>query len=63
LVTDAQVKLYRKKRMEGKNQETAAAIAGIGTRTGQLLRPLPGKPEECRRSPRRMKRIARINHA
>lgn len=35
MITDEQVKLYRKKRMEGKNQEQAAASAGIGTRTGQ----------------------------
>ncbi len=35
MITDHQVKLYRKKRMEGKNQQSAAAIAGIGTRSGQ----------------------------
>ena len=35
MVTDEQVKLYRKKRMEGKNQEQAAAAAGLSTRTGQ----------------------------
>lgn len=35
MVTDEQVKLYRKKRMEEKNQEQAAAAAGMGTRTGQ----------------------------
>jgi len=35
VITDEQVRLYRKKRMEGKNQEQAAAAAGIGTRTGR----------------------------
>ena len=35
MITDEQVKLYRKKRMEGKTQETAAAAAGISVRTGR----------------------------
>lgn len=35
MVTDEQVKLYRKKRMEGKNQETAAAAAGMSERSGR----------------------------
>ena len=35
MVTDAQVKLYRKKRMEGKNQEQASAATGICLGTAQ----------------------------
>ena len=35
MITDEQVKLYRKKRMEEKTQETAAAIAGISVRSGR----------------------------
>ena len=35
MIKDEQVMLYRKKRMEGNNQETAAAVAGFSTRTGQ----------------------------
>lgn len=35
MVTDEQVKLFRKKRMQGKNQEAAAAIAGMTLRTAQ----------------------------
>lgn len=35
MVTDEQVKLYRKKRMEGKSQAQAAAVAGMSTGTGQ----------------------------
>ena len=35
MVTDEQVRLLRRKRMEGKSQEAAAAAAGMSVRTGQ----------------------------
>ena len=35
MITDEQVKLFRKKRMQGKKQEAAAAMAGIALRTAQ----------------------------
>ena len=35
MVTDAQVRLLRQKRMEGKTQETAAAAAGMSVRTAR----------------------------
>ena len=35
MVTDKQVKLMRQKRMEGKTQETAAAVAGMSERTAR----------------------------
>jgi len=35
MVTDAQVRVLRQKRMEGKTMETAAAAAGMGVRTAQ----------------------------
>src|SRR2546423_3067477 len=35
MVTDAQVRVLRQKRMEGKTMETAAAAAGMGLRSAQ----------------------------
>ena len=35
MVTDAQVRLLRQKRMEGKTQEAAAAAAGMSVRTAR----------------------------
>lgn len=45
MVTDEQVNLYRKKRMEGKNQEQAAAAAGVAVRTARRWEsgPLPSQ--------------------
>src|SRR3979409_2685788 len=34
MVTDAQVRLMRQKRMDGKNQEGAAAVSGMSLRAG-----------------------------
>lgn len=53
MLTDEQVKLFRKKRMEGKTQETAAAAAGISVRSARNWEtgPLPShtkKPREWR---------------
>lgn len=50
MVTDAQVKLYRKRRMEGKNQDGAAAVAGMSTRTGRNWEtgPLPSQKKDGR---------------
>jgi hypothetical protein len=50
LVTDEQVKLYRKKRMEGKNQEGAAAVAGMCERTARKWEtgPLPSQTQKER---------------
>jgi len=35
MVTDAQVRLLRHRRMEGKTQEAAAAVAGMSVRTAR----------------------------
>ncbi len=35
MVTDQQVRLLRRKRMDGKNQEAAAAAAGMSVRTAR----------------------------
>jgi hypothetical protein len=45
MVTDAQVRLLRQKRMEGKNLETAAAAAGMSERTAREWQagPLPSE--------------------
>jgi hypothetical protein len=50
LVTDQQVKLYRKKRMEAKKQEQAAAVAGMSVRTARTWEtgPLPSQTKEDR---------------
>ncbi len=50
MVTDEQVRLYRKKRMEGKKQETAAASAGMSERTGRSWErgPLPSERKKGR---------------
>jgi DNA-binding XRE family transcriptional regulator len=50
VVTDEQVKLFRKKRMEGKNQEQAAAAAGISSRTARRWEkgPLPSQRKQAR---------------
>jgi hypothetical protein len=50
MVTDAQVRLLRKKLMEGKTQEAAAASAGIGVRTARDWQagPLPSELKEPR---------------
>lgn len=56
MVTDAQVKVLRQKRMEGKTMETAAAAAGMGVRTAQKWQTgaLPSaarRPRACRTRP------------
>ena len=50
MVTDEQVKLFRKKRMEGKNQEQAAAAAGLAVRTARRWEsgPLPSETKKAR---------------
>ena len=50
MLTDEQVRLYRKKRMEGKNQQTAAAAAGISERSGRNWEqgPLPSETRTAR---------------
>lgn len=50
MVTDAEVTLLRKKLMEGKTQEAAAAAAGSGVRTAQDWQagPLPSDTKEPR---------------
>jgi len=50
VVTDEQVKLFRKKRMEGKKQEAAAAMAGISVRTARRWKtgPLPSQTKKAR---------------
>lgn len=50
MVTDEQVKLFRKKRMKGKNQEAAAAAAGIPVRTARRWEagPLPSQTKKKR---------------
>lgn len=50
MVTDEQVKLFRKKRMKGKNQEAAAAAAGIPVRTARRWEsgPLPSQTKKAR---------------
>ena len=50
MVTDEQVKLFRKKRMEGKNQEQAAAASGIPVRTARRWEsgPLPSERKKKR---------------
>lgn len=50
MVTDEQVRLLRRKRMEGKSQETAAAIAGMSVRTARTWEagPLPSQVERRR---------------
>jgi hypothetical protein len=50
VVTDEQVKLFRKKWMKGKNQEAAAAAAGIPLRTAQrwTAGPLPSETKAQR---------------
>lgn len=51
MVTDEQVKVLRSKRMEGKTQETAAAIAGMCERTARKWEtgPLPSVVQQRRR--------------
>lgn len=50
MVTDEQVKLLRRKRMDGKTQEAAAAAAGISVRTSRRWEkgPLPSAREKPR---------------
>lgn len=50
MVTDEQVRLMRRKRMEGKTQETAAAIAEMSVRTARDWQagPLPSESRETR---------------
>src|SRR5262249_13580910 len=50
MVTDAQVRLLRQKRMEGKKLETAAAIAAMSERSARKWQrgPLPSETEEPR---------------
>ena len=50
MVTDAQVRLLRKKRMEGKTIEAAAAAAGMSERTARtwLKGPLPSETKQPR---------------
>jgi hypothetical protein len=50
VVTDEQVKLFRKKQMEGKNQEQAAAAAGLAVRTARRWEsgPLPSETKQAR---------------
>jgi hypothetical protein len=50
MVTDEQVRLLRKKRMEGKTYETAAAAAGMSERTARTWAngPLPSQTKEPR---------------
>ena len=50
LITDAQAKLYRKERMNGKNQPTAAALANMSERTGRRWErgPLPSESQRSR---------------
>ncbi|MCP4663813.1 MAG: IS21 family transposase [bacterium] len=50
MVTDEQVKLLRRKRMEGKNQEAAAAAAGMSVRTARSWEsgPLPSGAKKKR---------------
>ena len=50
MVTDEQVKLFRKRRMKGKNQEQAAAAAGLAVRTARRWEtgPLPSETKESR---------------
>jgi len=50
MVTDEQVRLLRQKRMEGKTQETAAAMAGMGVRTARKWEsgPVPSEAKSPR---------------
>jgi hypothetical protein len=50
MVTDAQVRVLRQKRMEGKTIETAAAAAGMGVRSAQKWQagPLPSETKRPR---------------
>jgi hypothetical protein len=50
VVTDEQVRLLRKKRMEGKTQEAAAAAAGMSTRSARKWEkgPLPSETRQAR---------------
>src|SRR5262245_41544029 len=50
MVTDAQVRVMRQKRMEGKTMETAAAAAGMGVRSAQKWKtgPLPSETKRPR---------------
>ena len=52
MITDQQVALLRQRRMEGKNQETAGAMAGMSVRSARHWQsgPLPSetKTEHCR---------------
>lgn len=52
MVTDEQVRLLRRRRMEGKTQETAAAAAGMSVRTARKWErgPLPSEVKAKRRS-------------
>ena len=49
-MTDQQVRLLRRKRMEGKTQETVAAIAGMSTRSARKWQcgPLPSETKQER---------------
>ena len=51
MITDRQVLLMRQKLMEGKSQETAAAVAGMGVRSARSWQqgPLPSEKKEERR--------------
>src|SRR5690348_1347054 len=50
MVSDAQVRLLRKKRMEGKTLEAAAGAAGMSERTARTWAtgPLPSQTKEVR---------------
>ena len=50
MVTDEQVRLLRQKRMDGKTQKTAAAIAGMSERTARSWKkgPLPSQTKQPR---------------
>ena len=50
MVRDEQIRLFRRKRMEGKSQEAAAAVAGMSERTGRQWErgPLPSQTKQER---------------
>lgn len=50
MLTDAQVRLYRTKRMAGKTQEAAAAAAGVSVRSGRAWEtgPYPSETKKAR---------------
>ena len=50
MITDRQVRLLRQKRMEGKRQETAAAVAGMSQRSARKWQcgPLPSETKQER---------------